>query len=152
MENNKYDSTEDTNKHIQLVQEYMDLCIFWLNNMAYNHDRTKLEEPEKEYFDTYTPLLKDVTYGSDKYKEYLKEIKVALDHHYKHNSHHTEHYEQGIKGMGLLNLLEMICDWIAATKRHNDGDILKSIEINQERFGYTDELKQIFINTVEKIV
>jgi len=152
MENNKYDSTEDTNKHIQLVQEYMDLCIFWLNNMADNHDRTKLEEPEKEYFDTYTPLLKDVTYGSDKYKEYLKEIKVALDHHYKHNSHHTEHYEQGIKGMGLLNLLEMICDWIAATKRHNDGDILKSIEINQERFGYTDELKQIFINTVKKIV
>ena len=152
MENNKYDSTEDTNKHIQLVQEYMDLCIFWLNNMADNHDRTKLEEPEKEYFDTYTPLLKDVTYGSDKYKEYLKELKVALDHHYKHNSHHTEHYEQGIKGMSLLNLLEMICDWIAATKRHNDGDILKSIEINQERFGYTDELKQIFINTVKKIV
>ena len=31
--------------------------------------------------------------------------------------------------------------------RHNDGDIMKSIEINQERFGYSDDLKQLLINT-----
>ena len=45
-------------------------------------------------------------------------------------------------------LLEMLCDWIAATKRHNNGDIRKSIEINQKRFGYSDELKQILFNTL----
>ena len=51
--------------------------------------------------------------------------------------------------MNLVDLIEMLCDWKAATMRHNDGDIMKSIEINQERFGYGDEIKQIMINTVK---
>jgi hypothetical protein len=51
--------------------------------------------------------------------------------------------------MTLIDLCEMIADWKAATLRHNDGDILKSIEINQSRFGYSDEVKQILLNTVE---
>jgi hypothetical protein len=41
----------------------------------------------------------------------------------------------------------MFCDWKAATLRHKDGDIIKSIEQNQKRFGYSDELKAIFLNT-----
>ena len=45
----------------------------------------------------------------------------------------------------------MMADWKAASLRHSDGDIYKSIEINQKRFGYSDELKQIFINTVKEI-
>ena len=51
--------------------------------------------------------------------------------------------------MNLVDLIEMICDWTAATLRHDTGDIVKSIEINQKRFNYSDELKEIFLNTVE---
>lgn len=51
--------------------------------------------------------------------------------------------------MSKIDLLEMLCDWKAATLRHNDGDIRKSVEINQERFGYSDELKQILLNTLD---
>ena len=51
--------------------------------------------------------------------------------------------------MNLVDLIEMICDWKAASERHADGDIYKSIEINQKRFGYSDELKQILKNTIE---
>ena len=43
----------------------------------------------------------------------------------------------------------MICDWKAATLRHNDGNLLKSIETNARRFGYDEQLKQIFINTAK---
>lgn len=53
--------------------------------------------------------------------------------------------------MSLLDILQMLCDWKAATMRHNDGDILRSIEINQKRFGYTDELKRILLNTVREM-
>jgi hypothetical protein len=41
----------------------------------------------------------------------------------------------------------MFCDWYAATKWHNDGDLMKSIAINQERFGYSEDLKAILENT-----
>ena len=50
--------------------------------------------------------------------------------------------------MNLLQLTEMITDWYASSQRHEDGDIFKSIEINQERFGYSDEIKLILINTI----
>ena len=50
--------------------------------------------------------------------------------------------------MNLLDIIEMLCDWKAATKRHNNGNIIKSIEQNQKRFRYSNELKQIFLNTI----
>ena len=62
-----------------------------------------------------------------------------------------QYYEDGIRGMDLLDLIEMLCDWKAATLRHADGDINRSIKENKERFGYSDELKQIFINTLKRI-
>jgi hypothetical protein len=39
----------------------------------------------------------------------------------------------------------------AATLRHKDGDIRRSVEINQKRFGYSDELKRIFLNTIKEM-
>ena len=53
--------------------------------------------------------------------------------------------------MNLLDIVEMLCDWKAATMRHNDGNLSKSIEINQERYGYSDELKSIFIKTAREL-
>jgi hypothetical protein len=74
-------------------------------------------------------------------------MKPALDHHYDLNHHHPEHFLRGIRGMNLIDIIEMLCDWKAATMRHADGNIYKSIEINQERFNYSYELKEILINT-----
>ena len=144
-----YDSKEDTIKHINQVVKYIDVCIDELVYRANNHDNSKLKDPEKEIFDIYTPKLKDTTYGSEEYNTYLSEMKVALDHHYKHNRHHPEHFNSNISKMNLIDIIEMICDWLAATKRHSNGNIYKSIEHNQKRFGYSDELKQIFINTID---
>ena len=144
----KYDSTVDTKMHIQALQRYMSGAILRLADRRHNHDASKLESPEKETFDEFTPKLKDSTYGSDEYKGFLNEMGVALDHHYEHNSHHPEHFENGINGMSLLDLLEMICDWKAATMRHADGDIAASLEINRKRFAISDQLFEILKNTV----
>lgn len=145
-----YDSKEDTLKHIRQVRELMERLEIALGNRRMGHDYSKLIEPEKAIFDEFTPKLKDSTYGSDEYKSYLEEMKTALDHHYQENRHHPEHFENGIQGMTLIDLCEMICDWKAATLRHADGDILKSIEINQIRFNYDDGFKQILLNTVKE--
>lgn len=51
--------------------------------------------------------------------------------------------------MDLMQLTEMLCDWLAAVKRHDDGDIRRSITINRERFGYGDEIERLLLNTVE---
>jgi hypothetical protein len=40
---------------------------------------------------------------------------------------------------------------MAAVKRHDNGDINKSIEINKDRFGYGSIIENIFLNTAKSI-
>jgi hypothetical protein len=169
---------KDTNEHINQVREFLMVVINNLSTRALIHDQSKLESPEIELFTEYTPKLKNTTYGSDEYKGFLEGLREALKHHYQKNSHHPEHYkkyvcngcfkefkkmpsrcdvcmysqfqeEADIKQMDLLDIVEMFCDWKAATLRHDDGDIYKSIDINQKRFRYSDDLAEIFRNTAK---
>ena len=144
-----YNSTDDTLEHIHLVNLQLTKVVQELIMKKRFHDESKLESPEKEIFDIVTPKLKNMTYGSQEYKKSLEEMGEALDHHYLFNRHHPEHFPQGIEGMNLMDLLEMVCDWKSATMRHADGDIQKSLVINKERFGISDQLIQIISNTVD---
>ncbi len=146
-----YDSTSDTLFHIKRVAQLLTEAAAELIRRANIHDNSKLKSPEKELFDEYTPKLKSSTYGSDEYKELLSSLKVALDHHYAHNSHHPEHYSNGINGFDLFDLVEMFFDWKAATERHENGDIIKSISINKDRFGMSEQLCKIFANTAIRL-
>lgn len=144
----QYDSTVDTLLHIKRVGE---LLIRFAKDLMWRstyHDNSKLRDPEKSLFDEYTPKLAGCTYGSDEYKTFLESLRVGLEHHYKHNSHHPEHYSNGVEGMDLFDVVEMLLDWKAATERHNDGDIMKSIDHNEKRFGISPQLAQIFRNTI----
>lgn len=185
MEEETYDSMKDTLEHIKTVNEHGAQVLENLRARYTKHDLSKLNSPEKEVFDEYTPKLKGSTYGSKEYAEFLKGMKVALDHHYENNDHHPEYnkhifcrncetswpIEEGsilkegcplcestevgetgdISAMSLMSLMEMITDWKSATLRHDDGDINKSIVINQKRFGYSDEIRQIFTNTIKEL-
>lgn len=146
-----YDSTADTLAHIKRVNWLLMQLVASLQWRALRHDQSKLEAPEKPLFDEYTPKLRALTYGSDEYKAALKDMGVALQHHYAHNSHHPEHYPDGVAGMSLLDLVEMLADWKAATERHADGDLTKSLTINRERFEISDQLARILENTVREM-
>ena len=151
LNNQQYDSTKDTLLHIKRVNELLLLFAKELMDRAICHDNSKLYDPEKPLFDKMTPLLKGLTYGSEEYKKSLAELKPALDHHYSHNSHHPEYYKDGINDCNLFDLVEMLCDWKAASERHADGNIFKSIQINKTRFAMADQLAKIFENTVNKL-
>lgn len=179
--NTKYDSTIETQNHIGEVRGRLARVIASLANRALVHDASKLVEPEKAVFDEFTPKLRDITYGSTEYHDTLRKMHPAIEHHNRHNRHHPEFHcplecilcfaaipdnatkcpkcgngEFGRPGptlarMNLIDLLEMLCDWKAATLRHADGDVRRSIEYNQGRFAYGDELKQILLNTLDEI-
>ena len=143
-----YDSAGDTGEHITQVAKRLAKIADLLRERGKLHDQSKLESPEKEAYDLLTPRLAGLTYGSDEYRATLRDMKPAIAHHYAHNSHHPEHHEDGIAGMNLLDLVEMFCDWKAASLRHKDGDFRKSLEINRERFNISDQLYAILVNSV----
>lgn len=180
-ESKKYDSRVDTLVHIQRVRELLRLFWKNLMARGAVHDQSKLISPENDVFDEFTPKLKDCTYGSTEYHGFLAAMAPALEHHYAENSHHPEHYgfrkcsacgevyepahkdpckkcgcvqlplSGRVAGMSLLDVAEMFCDWKAATERHADGSLEKSIKLNKKRFGFSDELAEIFENTRKEL-
>ena len=123
-----------------------------LLNRASFHDASKLKNPEREGFMTYAPQLKKLTYGSEEYAATLKEMNTTINKHYEENRHHPEHFTDGINGMSLVDIIEMLCDWMAATKRRADGDIAKSIIVNKKRFDMSDSLTELLTDTANRIL
>jgi len=167
------DSTPDTLAHRQMVVGYAtDFCSRLMDmaeksgdaiadyaadfcadimERADRHDESKLHAPEKERFDyvgTHNPLGK-CKYGSDEYKKSLEYLGPALKHHYEVNDHHPEHFEDGVDGMNLMQIVELFCDWDAASHRNKDGNIYQSLEKNKERFTLSDDLYSIFKTTAD---
>ena len=133
--------------HIEKVRKYIRFFTDRLTTRGENHDASKLSEEELPYFAEHTERLNEIEYGSDEYKAELEALKPALDHHYAVNSHHPEHWPNGVNDMSLWDICEMFCDWKASAERVRAGNILKSIETNAERFKIDNQLKQILINT-----
>ncbi len=148
----------DTLVHIRSVSVRLSHVCSALLERAAMHDISKLEDPEITTFIEYISKLEETTYGSDGYKQCLMDMKPALDHHYENNRHHPEYFQEEVDAtyrsspvncMTLIDIVEMLCDWDAAASRHNDGDIMRSIDINKDRFGLSDQLVSIMKNTVK---
>lgn len=140
----------ETHKHVRLVQSYLNLFVNDIVHRGEHHDDSKFEEPELSLFAANTKKLGETEYGSQEYKALLETVKPAIEHHYANNRHHTEHWPEGINDMTLIDVLEMLCDWKAATARNKNGNIRKSIEINSEKYKISPQLRQIMENTVRE--
>jgi len=140
-----------TMRHIERVRNLLNLMIHELLVRGEKHDQSKLEQPEVSAFTEKTKELAKTTFGTDEYEKHKEDMADALAHHYANNRHHPEHFENGIMDMNLLDILEMFCDWKAASERHNDGNLRKSIQHNATRFKMSTELVRIFENTIEVV-
>ena len=145
-----YDSTVDANIHRKNIQfVYEEIIRPALDERIENHDLSKLEDPERSCYDKYIPVLKKCKFGSPEYvaaKQAMR--KEGLSHHYAVNRHHTEHFQNGVKGMNLIDLVEHIMDCYAASLVSDtpfEEGIQKVIE------GYSEDLQSIILNTAREI-
>lgn len=141
-------TNDHTREHIEGVRNLLNIMVRELLHRGEIHDQSKLGDLERKTFVEFTPKLKNSVYGSEEYKGFLRDMGPALANHYANNRHHPEHFQDGINGMNLIDVLEMLLDWKAAARRHDSGDIRRSLEINKERFGIDAQLMTILINTV----
>jgi len=144
----KYDCTNDVKEHIKLVQKWIEDFRYILKGRGSVHDASKLRSPEKECFDKWTPQLKVLEFGSPEYKNALSEMGEGLKHHYAVNSHHPEHYPNGIDGMTLYEVVEMVCDWMAAAEKK---EVPVDMDYLQKRFNISPQLRSIIENQFREI-
>jgi hypothetical protein len=139
----------ETGNHILDVKKILQFVIYLVSVRAADHDRTKMNHPEVEVFSELSEQLNDLTYGSAAYhQQRLDGLAPALKYHYAANRHHPEYFKDGINDMNLIDIVEMLADWMASARRHADGDILKSIAHNRNRFGMGAQLTQLLLNSV----
>ena len=82
------------------------------------------------------------------YNVVLPDDAYGYEHLIRYLQTKQSEYKSSINEMNLFDILEMFIDWTAATRRHADGNIHKSIEINAKRFSLSPQLVEIFKNTV----
>ena len=134
-------------EHQNKVRALLNYVIGELWTRYQDHDKSKLEEPEFSIFDKNFGNLSKAEYGSQAYTDQMALIQEAITHHYAHNRHHPECHPAGVNGMNLIDLVEMLCDWMAATSYGPNGNITKSIEFNTQRFELSDQMVCVFKNT-----
>lgn len=112
---------------------------------AIRHDDSKLVSPEKDHFMKLVDW--NPTYGTLDYIKFKDALGKGLESHYQSNSHHPEHFSDGVNGMNLLDLVEMFFDWQAASER-GEKSLEESIVLNEKRFSLDPQLVKIFQNSV----
>lgn len=140
----------ETLEHIHKVGEHLQTIVKELLDRAVDHDASKLKEPELSGFAQTTEKLQHTVYDSKEYHELLASLGDTIKHHYSKNRHHPEHFKNGVDDMDLIDIIEMLCDWKAATERNKNGNIFQSLTKNSERFNISDQLKNILKNTVDR--
>lgn len=148
--NDKAQFVKNTYEHQKRVRVLMNEVVAGLVKMSAIHDRSKLMEPELSGYAEGIPKLAGTVYGDDAYIDALREMKPTLEHHYEKNDHHPEHYKNGVADMDLLDLIEMVCDWVAAASQYGSG-IEVSLPSSIERFKIDTQLASIIGNTLQNM-
>ena len=141
------DSTIETLTHMRRVQGLLSEFAIALLQRGQAHDQSKLGPLEKPYFDRLTPMPGGVEFSSPEYHAALLRLQDALEHHYRTNSHHPEHYPDGVAGMCLIDLVEMVADWKASSERRACG---LGLEPAFHRFDIAPQLQAIIRNTASR--
>jgi hypothetical protein len=144
------DFTNDLVDHKRRVAGYMQIVANELFRRATVHDNSKFSPEEFEPYDQAFPNFKKYAFGSEELKAVYESIQPALQHHFQENDHHPEHFAAGVNDMGLIPLIEMVCDWLAASHRSQTG-IAKGLEINKEKYHIDEQLHGIIAHTVAEL-
>lgn len=136
-------------EHRNNVSVNLDDIIYELKKRSKLHDLSKLNEIEFDSFVQTRPKFEKCDYCSKEYQECIVEIQPAINHHYGDNRHHPEHYRNGFSDMNLIDILEMLADWRAASKRSPNLDFKDSLSTCFEKYKISDDMQRHVINTLE---
>lgn len=146
--NNTTTTKEYIEKHIEYVRKHLAIFIALLRARSIKHDDSKLQEPE---FSLWCKMDEEprYEYGSDKYIEKMKKHAKVFNMHYKNNRHHPEHFSNlGILGMNLVDIIEMLCDWLGYKEKLSVKEAIDIVDKQMKRYNFSEDLSAIIKNTL----
>jgi len=124
-------------RHITTVQKHLNKFVARLQQRSIEHDLSKLSKDEFAGFVEVNQIARLHPYGSQEYKDSLKGNQtIAL--HFSRNSHHPEYHPNSVNDMTILDWIELVTDWKAASETYGNTSFNDSLEIQRKRFKLTD--------------
>lgn len=109
-----------------------------LERRAEAHDASKWSPEELPGFSRINATARQHPYGSEEYRASIRAEKPTVERHQRLNSHHPEAHEP-LSSMGWLDLVEMVCDWWAATRTYGTTPWTSVLETQFHRWPWTPE-------------
>jgi hypothetical protein len=125
-------------RHLTFLKQGLMRIRHDLEQRGLMHDESKFSTNEFPGFTRINATAREHPYGSKEYKDSLSAERATIDHHTSHNSHHPEFFDKP-SDMGWLDIIEMVCDWSAANRAYGNTSWTKSLEINKNRFNFTEQ-------------
>lgn len=152
------ESVPVTLRHRALVRELLTACAAELVNRGVVHDESKFDPIEQGPLDEMQRLIEtegNVPFGSPEYEARKALLGPMLEHHYAKNSHHPEFYHSdhpdgdGVSGMDLFDLVEMVMDWKAASERGAESAM--NLTFLVEKYEIAWMLESVMRNTAKRL-
>ena len=120
--------------HIFGVSQRLTRFCTVLMTRAITHDNSKYSESELDDHISMAVEMDGIQYGTDTYYAIKRKYESLSAQHFANNRHHPEHHHNGIDDMNLVDVIEMLCDWLTGSE--NTGTpVERSLEINEERYN-----------------
>ena len=151
---------EDLSDHKSRVRALLSDAENILVEAGRQHDNSKLSPLEASFYvDPVWELGHNgPKFGTPEHKAITDKMGPGWEHHMQHNAHHIGHHKNGVQDMNLFLLLEMVCDWIAASERRGGKFDFDKSWANASRdkkndaIRIPDELRSILKNTAEALM
>ena len=147
--NTELEVLTDTIMHISEVQENLSQMRAILEARGISHDRTKFLAIEFDAFVKARPKFKKANYGSPEYQECVDMIKPSIEHHHANNRHHTAFHKGSFSDMNLFDVLEMLADWKAASRRSPDLSFADSLPKAFEKYSIPEDMQKHIMATLK---
>lgn len=125
-------------RHRCIVSATLRAIAYELMRRADLHDQSKLSLDEFEGFAKINVVGRENEYGSDEYYAALKSVDPnPIPVHYSRNDHHPEFHDK-ISDMDFPQLVEMVCDWYAASVAYGRTSFQGSLTVSFDRWEFSE--------------
>ena len=142
------------------IMRHRNMVNYALNEMADElrtrgrvHDLSKLQYDEFVGYIGINVAARQYEFGSDELKAAIAEQGDSVRLHYRRNQHHPEWYDSP-DSMTLMNVIEMVIDWWAASMAYggnSKGDVRRSRDEMYKRYEFSEGQRWVIDQMVDWI-
>lgn len=137
-----------------IEEETLNILVQKLSEKIIKHDNSKIDYlPEFNLYKNVVFKLKGLEYGTKEHTEAKQELDRGFEIHCMNNRHHSEHfYLDGVQGMNMYDVIEMILDWCSAALCRGFKFKLSSVYKRIESHNFSKGLCDLLVKNIYLIL